>query len=237
MPDPYTGAIAWNNAEGGTDGVTVSIGNSGGASGTAWSDVVITAGTLVYESTGPVHDTMSILMTPSAASNVWRWNNAVVGSLTGGSCGVVYINFTTLPATSTNLVLVQQTDGGSTAYRVQMLSTGFLRLVDSAGTPLTTATGTAMTTGTVYRIEWQVDHGTGDWTVEGFVGDSTTVLQSATGAGASMGTASQQFTFGRSQSPDYTAMWDTLAIDTTKLGPRAVATVVYAMLRPAVVAP
>jgi hypothetical protein len=225
--DPYSGVVAWNSFEGGTDGTTVSTGNSGGASGTAFSGVQITGtSTVKYESTGALHDTMSCEIVANAGYGLVRWDNAVLGSLTT-TCCAMYVKFSALPSAYSPISEGKQTDGGSLAWRINVSSLGNVRLVNASAATVASTTSAPISTGTLYRIEWQITHGTGAYNVQVFSGDSTTALATLSGTSAgAFGTATQQIYFGRTQTPDYTVMIDTLGVDTGALGPRATANVI-----------
>jgi hypothetical protein len=220
--DPYTGVIAWNDFDTGTHSLTVATGNSGGSGRTAFSGVQITgSSSVVYSAASPIHGLLSALVTGSGGFGMMRWDNAVVGNLTGPSCGVMHMRYLALPSAYSPIVEAKQTDGGALAFRVNVSPTGNFRLVNAAGSTVVSTTGAAITTDTTYRLEWQIDHSTGAYGVQLFAGDTTTPLDSLAGtSAAAFGTATQQVNFGRSASPDFTALIDTVAIDTAPLGPR-----------------
>jgi hypothetical protein len=222
--DPYSGVVAWNSFEGGTDGTTITTGNSGGASGTAFSGVQITGtSTVKFESTGALHDTMSAEIIGGAGFGMLRWDTAVLGSLTT-PCIAIGVNYTTLPSAYSPIVEAKQTDGGTLAWRINVSSTGNVRLVNAAGSTVASTSNTPIVAGSTYRIEAQINHGTGAYNVQVFSGDSTTALSTLSGTSAgAFGTQTQQINFGRSASPDYSVKIDSVAVDTAALGPRAVA--------------
>ncbi len=222
MPmNPYSGVLAWNSAEGGTDGITVSTGNSGGTSGTPWTSVQITGtSTVKYKAAGALHDTMSYEIVGGGGFGMLRWESSLLGTSFTSVCGALYIKFVTLPSSYSTVVNANQVDAGTTiAWRIKVSSTGNVRLTDTADVAVFSTSNSPIAVGTLYRFEWQMDHTTGDYVVEWFSGDSTTALGRYTGA-ASIGTQVQRIDFGRTTSPDYTALLDTMALNTSKLGPR-----------------
>lgn len=223
MPiQPYTGVIAWNNFEGGTNGTNVTTANSGGVSGTAFSGIQISGtGTITYVSSSPIHDTMSMQVSAIGGITIARWDTAVVGSRTR-LCGVAYVKWAAWPSGYTAFAETKQTDGGTLSSRLKISSTGLVRLVDTADATVFTAS-TPLSLNTVYRVEWDINNTTGAYTVSWFPGDSLTPVESIKTGTGSFGTAQAQVNFGRAASPDHVTVYDTVAINTTPLGPRATA--------------
>jgi hypothetical protein len=76
-------SAASNNAEGGTNGTTVTTANSGGTSGDGWDTVTITASTtLTFSSAQSAHGSLSYLMTTpaSAITSFVQWTSTTLGS-------------------------------------------------------------------------------------------------------------------------------------------------------------
>lgn len=224
--DPYTGVIAWNSFEGGTDGTTLTLSpnNTGGASGTPLAPQILGTGTLTFESTGALHDDMSCLVNAVGGICAVRWNTDVIGNLTT-PCAVIHINFpTALPSAYSSIMEGKQTDGGALAWRISVSSLGNVRLINAAGAAVASTSSQPITVGNTYRVEVQVNHTTGAYGVQVFDGDSTTALATLSGtSAAAFGTSTQQVVFGRSSTPDYTALIDSIAVDTGPLGPRQTA--------------
>lgn len=219
--DPYSGVIAWNSFEGGTDGTTVTTGNSGGASGTAFSGIqVVGTGSAAFESSGPIHDAMSLLITAIGGTTMVRWDAAVVGSRTE-LYGVAYMKWGAFPASYSTIIEAKQTDGGSLSFRIKINNTGQLRLTDSADATVWSAAA-SLSLNTVYRVEWHINCTTGAYDVWWYLGDSNTAVDTRTGTG-SFGATIAQVNHGRTSTPDHITTYDTLALATTKLGPRAAA--------------
>ena len=218
--NPYPSSLLYNTLEGGTNGTVVSTANSGGASGNAFNSTQRTAtAVLQYSSTSPLKDTMSlrVLGDGSGYANV-RWTSASVGTLTV-SCGAMHAkfdNFTTL-----NTILLAMSDDGDTAivYRLKTTTTGALRLSNGANTATIADTSATMTAGQTYRIEWQINHSSGAYTIEFFNPDESTPLGQATGVAAGLGAQTQQIRLGVVSLSTWGAYFDNIAIGSSKLGP------------------
>lgn len=141
-----------NTAEGGTDGVTVSAANSGGASGDAYGTVVVGAGaTCAYSNARAAHGTMSVL-TSTGASNVSAYTPYVLASVTE-DYSRVYHNVDTLPGAVR--ALLRYTSAGNQALRVSVVSTGTIRVFDAANNTAGTTTAT-ISVDQWFRIEVHV---------------------------------------------------------------------------------
>lgn len=213
-------ALVQNNAEGGSNGTTVSTGNSGGASGDAFGSVQITgSSTVVFSSASPIHDSLSILATGVGGFAAFRWGSSILGTQSVLH-GVMYVSWSAFPASSTPFMEIKQTDGGALAARLRITSTGGPRLTDSSDS--TIFTGSNLSTGTVYRFEWTINT-TGAYRVAWYLGDSASAIDTRTGSSAAFGTQLQEVTFGRTTSPDHTTKYDSIAVGLTQLGARRVA--------------
>lgn len=222
---PWPGLTAWNTAEGGSDDTAVTTGNSGGLSGNAWNVVGTAGGSPTFEATNALEGSLCYRTAPSAGATTLIWQSATLGTLTQ-SWGALFVRFDALAASSMVLLLAQQTDGGAIAFKLAVTSTGYIRIIRAANTTVATAaSGTVISAGNWYRIEWHIDHTTDEYWVAAYDAGGAAALQELSGddtAGGGFGTQSQHYTFGRSQTPDYTAQWDAFGIDTSgPLGPPA----------------
>lgn len=222
--EPYSGVpglIAWNSFEGGTTGADVTAANSGGASGTAFSGMLIGGtSTLKYKAAGALADALSMEVIGGGGTGLARWDEEVVGSQTN-LYGVAYVYWAAWPTSYTAFIEVKQTNGGVLAYRLKISSSGLLRLTNTLDAAVF-STAASLSLNTKYRIEWHVNSTTGAYEVWWYLGDSTTPVDSRTGTGADFGTAQAQVNFGRAASPDHTTIYDNLGLATSKLGPRKV---------------
>lgn len=223
---PYnhvTGLIVQNNMEGGTNGATVTTGNSGGGSNTAFSNVQISGSTTVaFGNTSPIGDSLYVHVVGNGGFGLLRYDTAILGTPTN-VYGGMYIRVPAYPASSTPVVEAKQADAGAQAMRLRILSTGFIRLSDAADATVFTTGTNAIPLNTWVRLEWHVNCTTGAYDVWQYnTADSTTadITQSGTG---SFGTQIAQINHGRITTPEITIDYDNIGIATSKLGPRAVA--------------
>lgn len=222
--NPYPTAIAWNTAEGGVNGTTVSTANSGGVSGTAFTMAQHSGTTQLTYTSASLNDVLSyrVVNDGSGYSNV-RWNSTILGSL-GVVAGVVHVSFDNIGAIASTATFVQGHSDDSDVnivYRIRINNTGVLQMVDGSSGLIASAQGGAMVSGATYRVEWQINHSTGAYTLELFEGDSGVTHASASGTDAdlTLGNTSQ-IRIGSITSSAWAATFDTMAIGTSKLGPR-----------------
>lgn len=178
-------ALIQNNAEGGTNGTTVTTGNSGGVSGDAWSLVNIPASsTITYDTVGASHGSLGYNVT-TAATNLSPYFEKVVTTANRHAVRF-YFKLPVLPSV-TNPICVFRL-AAATAADIRVSSTNQLRLTDSAGGTLVTTT-TTLVANTWYRCEAAVDAVGGGYALKLFAGDSTTPLDDLSGSGGSFGAA------------------------------------------------
>src|SRR4051812_41296696 len=94
--------LVGNNAEGGTNGVTVTTGNSGGASGTAFSSV-LNGATLKFDNTQAAHGTLSYHVVTTTTETV---QFQLSGASSGSYATRFYIRFNTPPFAGERLLQV-----------------------------------------------------------------------------------------------------------------------------------
>lgn len=118
-----------NNAEGGTSGNTVTIGNSGGASGTAFTDV--NSG-VTYTNAQVAHGALAYAFAGTAATfNTVTLTSPATGTIVG--CAVrAYVYPTGYPSATTTFMALQTSAGVSMAG-INLLSTGVVQVVESGG--------------------------------------------------------------------------------------------------------
>lgn len=157
-----------NSAEGGTNGTTVTVANSGGASGDAVAQVT----NIVFDNTWAAHGLLSYRETPSTSS-VLRW---AIGSVTGVSIRT----YVRLSATGTaNLIrLSHNTD--TTASVVLINTLNRLRLNAKSSTSLWAGSIDLPINQTI-RVEVFYTQGTttsnGQAKIAYYLGDSTTPVE------------------------------------------------------------
>lgn len=176
-------------AEGGTDGTAITVGNSGGTSGTAFSLVSLAgAATATYSSVGATHGALGYrLQSFGGASDKIYLRTDVAG--TGQFSGRLYFTLNALPAQAQNVFRL--TDATLNLMSVGLLSGNTMRVIDAAGATLGTY-ATALTAGTIYRLEFNWKKGTG--TTDGqiaaklFLGEATTPVYSYSATNVNAGT-------------------------------------------------
>lgn len=203
-----------NNFNGVASGTTVTTGNSGGTSGTAFNFVPVpTGGSLTAQATAAHEGATGLqIVYPAASANGYvNWSGlaGTVGTRVSFSC---WHRFSAAPTTS-DLVLY------TSAAVVRVTSTGTYTVTDSAATPSTTfATSTAQTAGNWTLLQFAVTAGTtasnGRLEARIFKEDGTTLLSYDSGANTNAGTSSiTNVYFGRftAATQAYTASYDMVA--------------------------
>jgi hypothetical protein len=214
--------IRANTADGGINGVDVSSANSGGASGSAWDALSGGTGVWTFSNAQSVKGGMSYnCLHSGATAPTLTWNQSpVLTSYYGRS----YVYFTSFAASSHPIIKALPLSFSSLCWRIDITSTGQIRVRDSASTILVTSTPT-ITTGAWWRFEWKVVHGTGSTgqiTLNVYSGDATTPLYTYTNTACSIDTETDHFQFGPSvTTPQVPSMYfDEIALDdTTYPGP------------------
>lgn len=216
-----------NNAEGGTNGATVTTGNSGGTSGNAWDLVTIgTTCTAVYTTTA-AHGLLAYAFTTGTTSGVSTagWTTSV-GTLSA-VYGRAYVNLSGgLPAT-TDANIQHKGSGSSSAGNIQ-IDTGGHIVAQTPGFATAFTFTAAMSTATWYRIEWHMvagAAGVGSMQVLLYSADSTSAIEQHTdnaNAWGGTGTTITETDYGwtNSHPSQPTIIFDSIAIATTGfLGP------------------
>lgn len=199
----------------GSDGVTVTTGNSNANGGTAFAVVNINSGTIcAYKTSGAIHGTSSIRMQSSTAANtvLVGWND------TGATSAVArwYENFTTLPtALQQHGVNFRGNAGVTSLARMEIQTDGTIRCVMGA-TNGSFSSG-SLSTGTTYRFEAVAtgfNGSSGSITITVYVGESTSSFTSATASGATTSFTCDNVRFGKfNGSGNFDAVFDSLAAD------------------------
>jgi hypothetical protein len=185
-----------NTLEGGSNGTTVSGANSGGASGTALDDVLTaTGGTLAYDSTvtHPGHGSLVLkTATSTTAGNSYAgWTNTTTGTGSGAFSGRFYFQIGAVGSPASYRIYSCSTVAAGTICFTMILTTS-TRIVNVNGTGGTNigSAGSALATGTWYRVEFQCTPSTtvGQVKVQFYADDSATLVTSIdTGATQNLG--------------------------------------------------
>lgn len=210
-------AIIQNSAEGGTNGTTVTTGNSGGTSGTAFAQVTITgAPTCAFSSAVKAHGSLAYHLS-GVSGDVAK---LYLGSTASSAAAVrVYMYLTSLPSAAQTLVQTQDS-AFAAPVNININGTNNLFITNAAGSTVYTAPS-ALAAATWYRLELQTVKGTttsnGTISFQYYAGDSTTALGSFTSSTTNTGTNnSLRLVVGKQNStPTLDAYFDDLAYDTT----------------------
>jgi hypothetical protein len=187
--------LTWT-AEGGSDETTVTTGNSGGSSGTAWDTVNIgTDATLVYDTAQASHGSLSMRHATGATSTTANaiWDTAI-GTPVARLYGRIYIRSADM---TNNRSILRIRTGTTQIVRLQINASGELELRNSANTAVDTST-TVLSDNTWYRIEFDVRPGNPVTnTVNLYVGDSTSLTEAlSASSNYSSGTTIDEFGVG-----------------------------------------
>lgn len=141
-----------NSFEGGTDGTTITPGNSGGTSGDAFSGVQSAGATVAFSSANPAHGTLGahVATTTSAAAYVQHSMAAAVNQIWVRG----YFYLPALPVSGTWPLFRWVSAGGSTLCgSVEVNSSGQLLAKNTAGSTIGTMPTATVPTGQQFRIE------------------------------------------------------------------------------------
>lgn len=145
-----------NNAEGGTNGTAVTTGNSGGASGDAFSVVTPGSGnTFIFDNVGPLVDALSLKMVQAGANQCfigWTWSGARPRLY-----ALFLMRFDALPLVS-NTFLRGFSDAGyaTNVFSVAVTNTGKIQVINTANNANAASSGSlAAGTDYVIAISWE----------------------------------------------------------------------------------
>lgn len=212
-----------NSNEGGSNGTTITTGNSGGASGNAWDSILFTAGTCAYDNAQASHGTLAAnhATAGTAASIQLQWEAS-----TGNPArmfGRYYYRYTSTTLTL-DLHRVRSSSSNQVARLSVASSTGFLQLRNGANTVVATSSA-ALSTNTWYRIEWDFRPGSVTNTAVLYLGDSVVALETLSASSTYSADADiGQFHLGNlsSQASVGSRWFDDIAVtDVGWLGPAA----------------
>lgn len=192
--------LTWN-AEGGTNGVTITPANSGGASGDAFDFSQLGVAATNQYSAQAANSNLSMLLATGASSvqAYNRWQAKIAGLWPSGmvaNFGRTYVRIDAIPATDRTFVEMLDPTAATGRANIRVRSTGALRLRNAAaGTVATTAT--VLSLNTWYRVEHQVEgSAAGAWTLAVFLGNSAVPLETMSGVGANFGGVIGAYQYG-----------------------------------------
>lgn len=215
-----------NSFEGGTSGITISTGNSGGISGNAFDVVAIgSAATLTYSSTEAAHGSLSGKYVTGASSvNVLtEWSTSLTGSSVSTCCFRFYGYFPSLP--SSTMVVCSILNGATEVLFVVITSSGTIQLKYGSGNTTAHTSTSAVAAGAWFRLEGFVvaSASAGQVSFSYYAApNSATATESYTSAASlNTGTGITVIRFGNpSSQASYTLYLDDVgASDTGYLGP------------------
>jgi hypothetical protein len=203
-------SISWNG-EGGTDGVDVSTGNSGGRSGTAWDTVQKGTGAKNEYDTRTAGGLALLVGTGATSTTAYcQWQAKIAALWASGmttSYGRVYVTVAAIPGADRTFVELLATDGTTNRGNIRVRSTGAIRIRNAANGTVTTST-TILSANVRYRVEWRADGSvTGAWQLQIFLGESLTPLETLSGTdnfGGTIGTVNFGYVAAASNHAD---MW------------------------------
>lgn len=183
-------AFFGQNAEGGTNGTTVSAGNSGGTGQTAVTGISATGtSTLKYDNTVSAHGLLSFLFGLTSGNTTFlTWTITATGTLAMR----VNLMFDTLPSVALRVIDIRT--ASATVIRLQLTAANLLQLQEGGtGTPVVFTTASAISAATWYRFEINITSiaaGTGHYTyaLYGPGADSMTTLNAGTVTTGQLGT-------------------------------------------------
>lgn len=151
-----------NTAEGGSNGTGVTLGNSGGASGDAFTNVLQNTGTITYSSTQKAHGALSYAFAQPASITAMHvdWDSTVTtagASWSGRLYWWMPVNMVT------GFDFIRLFNGATLAGGIGLNTAGTLQIHSGTGgnTAVGTASTTAADTNAWNRIEWTFTAGTG----------------------------------------------------------------------------
>jgi hypothetical protein len=226
-------ATATNNFEGGTVGSTITSGNSGGISGTAWNTVTIGAGaSCTYVNSPVLTGKKCVAMSVGASAGVTQldWRTPEIGTIGPVIYTRFYMMYDAWPVTTNNRVMYLLTglgamraglilnNGTDAAARKFSFADGGNNFGGTGGQVSTTRLDAAK----VYRFEarWLLSTTVGQAIISVYEGHSTTPIETLTStadqnfAGTTMGSPS----FGYNDSRDNTDYVGRLYMDSIAIG-------------------
>jgi len=168
-----------NSAEGGSDGIAVTTGNSGGLSGDAWSSVVLgTGSTIVYDDAQVSHGVLANLISPASSQTAYLRRD-VEASVTQILLSF-YVRFPSTPTATVELAHIRNATSDVALLQVTNAPLRFRVFPDNGAALFTSATIAA---NTWYRVELRAVRGTttanGTIQFAYYIGDLTTPVETA----------------------------------------------------------
>lgn len=223
-----------NGFEGISSGTTMTVANSGGTSGPAFTQVVKGAtSTLAASNTNASHGSISLNAAPaSGEANYWAWR--ITSEASAEWAANCYIKAAAGP-TAEDYIMQWRGDatGSSVSSTLRVTTGGYLKMLNFNGSVTVTQTGTTIpwALATSIRIEGRVNCGTtttnGTFSADWYLGNSTTsqghIDQTMAPSGqwnANPTVNHTQVRYGRAAAVTGTwpAFWDSCGLDTAATG-------------------
>jgi hypothetical protein len=221
--------VLTNTFDGGSNGTSITTGNSGGTSGTAWNTV---NGQWSFSSSQKHSGTLSgRLQRPEATTGYIAWTSGNVGNQSQ-LWGRIYVRSTAFGAGGGNVELIKLRDGSSEIGEVRLTGAGVVRVQDADN--VGTSGDVTIATNQWVRIEFYYKAGSSNGEITARLynsADSTTASDTISRTSVNMGSRANGVEFGDQQSTvsaDKDDLYfDNIGISTTSwMGPHLSATAV-----------
>jgi len=186
-----------NTFEGGTNGTTITTGNSGGGSGTAFGGVTLGDGTGIFDSTRAAHGSLSGKFTTGAtgSQSFVQWTTTRASTVYAR----VYVYLTANPSVPLYVAEFRDSTAGLAFNGAVIIGAdGTVRVADSTGNAVANSIATVALNQWV-RIEYQVvcNATTGSVTARLYnTADSTTITETVTTTAKNTGTGADTPRYG-----------------------------------------
>lgn len=207
-----------NTGMGGSAGSAPTTGNSGGASGDAWSSVTQTD--ITYSASAARFGGLGYRITLGVTSHINRLFWTGLGSFTTDVWVRMYVRISVLPVSAVQLILFQ-TSASANSGTIRIQTDGTIRAFNAAGTAMANGTS-AMSVNTWYLLEGRHRASTTVGQQEFWLSNEFgTLIENKSGTGAVLGANCDQVAYGMNSSAvsstiDMDAMEFT---DIAKIGP------------------
>ena len=164
-----------NSAEGGTNGTTVTTGNSGGASGQAFSAVTLNSGTFIFSNAWAHGGSLSYLHQQIAANSLFYDMTADSANAAASWSARFYLRLNALPSATAQGPLNWRSAANSNMGNIQLTATGAVLITTGTGGAVSTS-GNTLAINTDYRFEvYGTNYGTSSaaTTCDIYLGDNT----------------------------------------------------------------
>jgi hypothetical protein len=218
-----------NTLEGGSDGTTITTGNSGGASGDAFSAVTIAGSTTeTFSADHAAHGGLSMKIAETVAGST-RVNWTGLGALTGSVYHRIYVWYDAFP-TASGLIFggVRTSTGAALSAQIRISGTGKIRVENAAAAFILALDGVvAIPLSQWARIEFRCKSSTTvgefEWKWWSSADSSGTPDETLSATGQVLGADQDELRYGivtNAPASPFTAYFDDMAVSTTDwIGP------------------